>query len=79
MTGTIGLQSLQLSGLNWAALQQAVSASKTAGQQTPTTIDSGCFVPGAISNRTLEHLTETMSRAPVRAIRGSDFKLSPTQ
>jgi len=32
---------------------------------------SDCFVPGAISNRTLEHLTETNSRpSQYRAIRG---------
>lgn len=66
--------------MNWAAIQQAVQASAQQAQQvkmqqtTPTAVKTETLpqlVPGAISNRTLEHLTETMTR-PVRAIKGGD-------
>ena len=58
-----------MNNVNWAAIQQAVTASKQQ-QQSPETAGS-FIVPGAISNRTLEHLTESMTR-PVRAIKGGD-------
>ena len=69
--------------VNWATIQQAVQASALQSQQAKTsqlqqtqqtpvkTENLPQLVPGAISNRTLEHLTETMTR-PVRAIKGGD-------
>ena len=68
--------------VNWAAIQQAVQGSttpQTPKATTPQALQAAAaiktenfpLVPGAISNRTLEHLTETMTR-PVRAIKGGD-------
>ena len=52
-------------------ITEGVTSSATAGRYGDGANLADSFVPGAISNRTLEHLTETNARPQqYRAIRG---------